>query len=276
MKNIFKLIFLFSLIINALSADSCSSITDSGQCKDDCKWVAAVTKACEAIENVMTEGCAAKTVEEDCPKIKSGNTAVCAWDATKTPKCEPVTADISSLCSAADTDVSTCTGVKSGDTVLCEFTPASPAKCVTKPVTFTGAITIKLKSVKGKAVVITLEPAAADKEKKVTAETAIKNLQLTGTSFTKDLTCKIASGSKLGDVDCTMDTAATKDTKYKLIEKSGSKVSFDGEDEFEGAITVDATEVTATEDASPSGSPDNNSSSYMKISALFTFLFLLF
>ena len=276
MKNIFKLIFLFSLIINSLSADSCSLITSEGSCKDDCEWVAAVPKACEAIENVMTDECAAVTVEGNCPNVKSGTTAVCVWAAAKTPNCGPVTADIATLCGNADTDASTCTAVKSGDTVLCEFTPASPAKCITKPVTFTGAITIKLKSVKGKAVVITLEPVEADQDKKVTAETTIKNLQLnSGSSFTKDLTCKIASGSKLGDVDCTMDTAATKDTKYKLIEKSSSKVSFDGADTFSGTLTVDATEVTATEDTSPSDSPDNNSS-YMKISAFFTFLFLLF
>ena len=53
MKNIFKLIFLFSLIINSLSADSCSSITSEGSCKDDCTWVPKVEKACEAIEDVM-------------------------------------------------------------------------------------------------------------------------------------------------------------------------------------------------------------------------------
>ena len=275
MKNIFKLIFLFSLIINSLSADSCSSITSEGSCTGECQWVAAVTKACEAIENVMTDECAAVTVEGNCPNVKSGTTAVCVWAAAKTPNCGPVTADIATLCGNADTDASTCTAVKSGDTVLCEFTPASPAKCITKPVTFTGAITIKLKSVKGKAVVITLEPAEADKDKKVTAETTIKNLQLnSGSSFTKDLTCKIASGSKLGDVDCTMDTAATKDTKYKLA-KSGS-VTFNGADTFSGTVTVNEDEVTATEDTSPtSDSPDNNSS-YMKISAFFTFLFLLF
>ena len=276
MKNIFKLIFLFSLIINSLSADSCSSITSSGSCTGECQWVAAVPKACEAIDEVMTEECGAETVEDDCPKITSGTTAVCVWAAAKTPNCGPVTANIATLCGAADTDESTCTAVKSGDTVLCEFTPASPEKCITAPVTFTGAITIKLKSVKGKAVVITLEPAEADQDKKVTAETAIKNLQLnSGSSFTKDLTCKIASGSKLGDVDCTMDTAATKDTKYKLIAKSGASVTFDGADTFSGAVTVNGDEVTATEDTSPSGSPDNNSS-YMKISAFFTFLFLLF
>jgi len=269
MKNIFKLIFLFSLIINSLSADSCSSITDSGQCKDDCEWVAAVTKACEAIDEVMTEECAAKTSADDCPKITIEETALCEWSTTV---CVPKTTNIDTLCGDADTDESTCTAVKSGTTVLCEFTPASPAKCITKPVKF-GATTIKLKSVKGKAVVITIEPVTADKDKKVTADTTIQNLQLnSGTSFTKDLTCKIASGSKLGDVDCTMDTAATKDTKYKL--KAKSTVTYKGNDDF-GTVTVNEDEVTATEDTSPSGSPDNNSS-YMKISAFFTFLFLLF
>ncbi len=275
MKNIFKLIFLFSLIINALSADSCSSITDESKCKDDCEWVPKVEKECTAIEEVMTNECGAETDSSKCPQIVSDSTPVCKWTADNKVKCGPLADDISDLCTAAADTKALCEAVKSGDTVLCEFSPEVAAHCVLKPVTFTGAITIKLKSVKGKAVVITLEPAAADKDLKVTAETAIKNLQLTGTSFTEDLTCKIASGSKLGDVDCTMDKAATKDTKYKLIAKSGSSVSFDGADTF-GTITVDATEVTATEDASPSGSTDNNSSSYMKISAFFTFLFLLF
>ena len=272
MKNIFKLIFLFSLIINSLSADSCSSITDQSKCSGDCTWVAAVTKACEAIDEVMTDDCGDEEEENDCKGVQIGDAVLCAWDANKTPKCGPATSAISGLCGAAVADESTCTGVKSGTTVLCEFTPASPAKCITAPVEF-GATTIKLKSVKGKTVVITIEPVTADKDKKVTADTTIQNLQLnSGTSFTKDLTCKIASGSKLGDVDCTMDTAATKDTKYKL--KAKSTVTYKGNDDF-GTVTVNEDEVTATEDTSPSGSPDNNSS-YMKISAFFTFLFLLF
>jgi hypothetical protein len=269
MKNIFKLIFLFSLIINSLSADSCSSITDQTQCKDECQWVAAITKACEAIDDVMTVECGNAADGTACAAIKSGSDAVCEMPSTT---CVPKTSAISGLCTNAVADESTCTKIKSGDTVLCEFTPASPDKCITKPVQF-GATTIKLKSVKGKAVVITLEPAAADKDKKVTADTTIQNLQLnSGSSFTKDLTCKIASGSKLGDVDCTMDTAATKDTKYKL--KAKSTVTYKGNDSF-GTVTVIEDEVTATEDTSPSDSPDNNSS-YMKISAFFTFLFLLF
>ena len=272
MKNIFKLIFLFSLIINSLSADSCSSITDQSKCSGDCTWVPKVNSACTAIEDVMTEECE-ETEQSNCANVKSDSTPVCEWSTTV---CVPKTSDIDTLCGAGDTKTK-CEAVKSGDIVLCEFTPEVAAHCALNPVTFTGAITIKLKSVKGKAVVITLEPAEADQDKKVTAETTIKNLQLnSGTSFTKDLTCVIASGSKLGDVDCTMDTAATKDTKYKLIAKSDSRVGFDGKDTFGGTITVDATEVTYTEDTSPSGSPDNNSSSYMKISSFFTFLFLLF
>ena len=272
MKNIFKLIFLFSLIINSLSADSCSSITDQSKCSGDCTWVPKVNSACTAITNVMTEECGAEKDQSKCPDIKSDSTPVCEWSTTV---CVPKTSDIDTLCGAGDTKTK-CEAVKSGETVLCEFTPEVAAHCALNPVTFSGAITIKLKSVKGKAVVITLEPVEADKDKKVTAETTIKNLQLTsGSSFTKDLTCKIASGSKLGDVDCTMDTAATKDTKYKLIEKSSSKVSFNGADTFSGTVTVNGDEVTATEDTSPSDSPDNNSS-YMKISAFFTFLFLLF
>ena len=275
MKNIFKLIFLFSLIINSLSADSCSSITDQTQCKDGCEWVSKVEKACEAIDKVMTDECAAKTLADDCPKIKIEETSLCVWTESAEVKCGPVAKNIADLCTAAVDTKTKCEAVKSGDTVLCEFSPEVAAHCALKPVTFTGAITIKLKSVKGKAVVITLEPVEADKDKEVTAETTIKNLQLnSGSSFTKDLTCKIASGSKLGDVDCTMDTAATKDTKYKLV-KSGASVTFNGADTFSGTVTVNEDEVTATEDTSPSDSPDNNSS-YMKISAFFTFLFLLF
>ena len=66
-----------------------------------------------------------------------------------------------------------------------------------------------------------------------------------------------------------MDTAATKDTKYKLIKKSSaSSVNYNVRDKF-GAITVDSTEVTATEDSS--NNPESGSSS-----SFFTFLFLLF
>ena len=274
MKIFFKFIFFISLIINALNA--CTG-KDKTACDSDstCTWVAQVVPAeCTAIENIMASECSVAGNATECAEIESTEEAeLCAFDET----CSDDATAIQGLCTAAVSTQKTCEGVKYGTTKLCTFTPEIPAHCAPNPVTFAGDITITLKSVKGKAVVITIAPAAADKDKEVTAETEIENLQLTsGSSFTKDLTCVIASGSKLGDVDCTMDTAATKDTKYKLIAKSNSQVSFDGADTFSGTVTVDATEVAATEETSPSGSPDNNSSSYMKISSFFTFLFLLF
>ena len=277
MKIFLQTILYFSLIINALNA--CAG-KGSSECSSDttCQWVEAVLAKCEAIANVLTTECEnAKGSETSCKGIKNGETSLCAFtegeDATKN-KCEPITATITGLCGTNDAKASeaACTGIKGGSTVLCAFTAGAEAQCKSVPVQF-GATTIKLKSVKGKAVVITIEPVAADKEKKVTEDTTIQNLQLnSGTSFTKDLTCKIASGSTLGDVDCTMDTAATKDTKYKLIAKS--TVTYKGNDNF-GTVTVDGTEVTATEDTSSPTSPENNSS-YLKISSFFTFLFLLF
>ena len=277
MKILFKIIFFISLIINALNA--CAG-KDKTACDNDatCSWDAGEAAECTAKEGIMASECSAANENTGtCSAVvTTDNTPLCEFQAGDPNTCTVLTDDIEDLCTNAATNKGTCEGVLSGETVLCEFTPEIPGQCITAPVTFSGAITIKLKSVKGKAVVITLEPAAADQDKTVTAETEIENLQLTsGSSFTKDLTCVIASGSKLGDVDCTMDTAATKDTKYKLIIKASSQVGFEGKDTFSGTITVDATEVTYTEDTSPSGSPDNNSS-YMKISSFFTFLFLLF
>ena len=280
MKILFKIIFFISLIINALNA--CAG-KDESACKSDatCSWDAGEEATCTAKANILADECSAAIASSAaCAAIKDTKAAeLCSFkegeDEENPNTCTVKTDAIADLCTAAVADQATCEGVKSDTTELCTFTDAI-GDCNDIPrASFTGDITIKLKSVKGKAVVITLEPAEADKT--VTAETEIENLQLTsGSSFTKDLTCVIASGSKLGDVDCTMDTAATKDTKYKLIAKASSQVGFDGKDTFSGTITVDATEVTYTEDTSPSGSPDNNSSSYMKISSFFTFLFLLF
>ena len=281
MKILFKIIFFISLIINVLNQCSGKGKTACNS-DNDCTWSETAAAKCVAKQDIMDSDCTgANTNEGTCTGIVAGEVELCTFQAGATSgdpnTCTVKTETIAGLCTAAVADENTCKGVKSGETELCTFTAAIPGQCITKPVSFTGAITITLKSVKGKAVVITIAPAAADKDKTVTAETAIENLQLTsGSSFTKDLTCVIASGSKLGDVACTMDTAATKDTKYKLIAKSGESVSFDGEDDFEGTtITVDATEVAATEETSPSD-PENNSSSYMKISSFFTFLFLLF
>ena len=284
MKILLKIIFFITLIINVLNA--CSGKGKSA-CNSDntCTWEETASARCTAITDIMSTDCTSSNADSGtCAAVKTTeNVELCTFDDTTSNTCTVKTSVIEGLCTNAATNQGTCEGVLKGTTKLCTFTEATGTcndnnqEVLPDPVTFSGDITITLKSVKGKAVVITIKPAEADKNKEVTAETAIENLQLTsGTSFTKDLTCTIASGSKLGDVTCTMDTAATKDTKYKLIEKSGESVSFDGEDDFEGDVTVDATEVAATEETSPSGSPDNNSSSYMKISSFFTFLFLLF
>ena len=277
MKTILNILFFISLIINYLNADACSGKAQAN-CSGDCVWKAEVAATCTIIDGVLTTECnAAVSQKTDCEGVVSGTEKVCAWtDAAGTDpdKCEPKTAAITTLCSAKTASESACTGVKSGNVVLCEYTPMVPGKCNAVPVTFSTS-TIKLKSVKGKNVVITIEPASGDTSKKVTDDTTIKNLQLnSGESFTKDLTCKIVSGSTLGDVDCTMDTAATKDTKYKLIAKSGATVTYEGNDKF-GTVTVDPTEVTATEDSS--NNPESgSSSSFLKITSFFTFLFLLF
>ena len=280
MKILFKIIFFTSLIINVLNQCSGKGKTACNS-DEDCTWSETAAAKCVAKQDIMDSDCTgANTNEGTCTGIVAGEVELCTFQAGATSgdpnTCTVKTETIAGLCTAAVADENTCKGVKSGSTELCTFTDAAGTCNDIPRETFSGDITIKLKSVKGKAVVITIVPAEADKNKEVTAETEIENLQLTsGSSFTKDLTCVIASGSKLGDVDCTMDTAATKDTKYKLIAKSDSRVGFDGKDTFGGTITVDATEVTYTEDTSPSGSPDNNSS-YMKISSFFTFLFLLF
>jgi hypothetical protein len=277
MKTILNILFFISLIINSLNADACSEKAQ-GNCSGDCVWKAEVAATCTIIEGVLTTECnAAVASDTACKAVVSGTEEVCSWTAatdSDPKKCEPKTAVITTLCTPKTASESECTGVKSGNVVLCEYTPKVPGKCNAVPVTFSTS-TIKLKSVKGKNVVITIEPASGDTSKKVTDDTTIKNLQLnSGESFTKDLTCKIVSGSTLGDVECTMDTAATKDTKYKLIAKSGATVTYEGNDTF-GTITVDPTEVTATEDSS--NNPESgSSSSFLKITSFFTFLFLLF
>ena len=136
-------------------------------------------------------------------------------------------------------------------------------------------MTIKLTSVKVKNVEVTIIPDNEDIDKKVTSDTIIENLQLSsGSSFTEDLTCKISTGSKLGTVICTMEKAATKDTKYKLIAKGESKVNLKGDDAFNG-VKINDNEVTATEDNNNTNT-DQGNSSYLKFSVFIALLVILF
>ena len=177
-------------------------------------------------------------------------------------------------CAAANGDSTACKGVKSTAESLCTFTKGTEAHCKDAPVTFK-ELTIKLTSVKVKNVEVTIIPDNEDIDKKVTSDTIIENLQLSsGSSFTEDLTCKISTGSKLGTVICTMEKAATKDTKYKLIAKGESKVNLKGDDTFNG-VKINDNEVTATEDNNNTNT-DQGNSSYLKFSVFIALLVILF
>ena len=212
MKILFKIIFFISLIINVLNACSGKGKTE---CNSDntCRWDETASARCTAIAGIMADVCsAANTDSTECGGVTTtGNVELCSFVPAATSAdsntCTVITSVIEGLCTNAATNQGTCEGVLKGETKLCAFTEATGTcndnnqEVLPDPVTFSGDITITLKSVKGKAVVITIKPAEADKNKEVTAETAIENLQLTsGSSFTKDLTCKIASGFKLGDL----------------------------------------------------------------------------
>jgi hypothetical protein len=116
---------------------------------------------------------------------------------------------------------------------------------VTAGETFT-SVTITLTSVSDKSVVVGLTVGEADKDKKTTAAASIGSLSLTdGSSFTKAMICKIPASSKLSSVTCSIDTAVTVGTKYKLI--GTATITSEGRDNF-GTVTVDTSkEVTATE-----------------------------
>ena len=138
--------------------------------------------------------------------------------------------------------------------------------------TFT-SVQITLTSVSDKSVVVGLTVGEADKDKTTTAAASIGSLSLTdGSSFTKTMTCKIAASSKLSSVTCSIDTAVTVGTKYKL--SGTATITSEGGDEF-GTVTVDTTEVAATE---PEKKETNNESSSfgLKICSLLSLFFFLF
>ena len=87
------------------------------------------------------------------------------------------------------------------------------------------------------------------------------------------MTCKIAASSKLSSVTCSIDTAVTVGTKYKL--SGTATITSEGGDNF-GTVTVDTSkEVTATE---PEKKETNNESSSfgLKICSLLSLFFFLF
>ena len=133
-----------------------------------------------------------------------------------------------------------------------------------------GNLKVKAISVSQNSVVVAITLQDGDENKRLSDNASIKNLKLVDNgSFNQDLTCTINKGSKLSSVICTMQTAATDGSKYKL---SGTDVEFEseGEDEF-GSVEIDNTEALAFTDDS-----ENDTSSWLKNSIILFIYALLF
>lgn len=150
---------------------------------------------------------------------------------------------------------------------------ATPATPVT-PVTI-GTSKLKVSSVSGTSVVVAITlDTAEDASKVLTAAAAINGLKLVDSStFEQALTCNIAAGTIPSSVTCTMTTAATSGTKYKL--SGTAAIASTGTDEF-GAVTVQADEVTATDPPSGGDNTPTNISSWIKNSVMLFIFTLLF
>lgn len=268
--------------INSANDDKCASANeDSATClkvKSDAEELCTFTpgtNVCAAKNSANDAACAAANADsETCSAVKDGeNVELCTFT-QGTNECAAKNPANDAACAAANADSATCLAVKSTPESLCTFTEGTEGHCKEPSVTFK-ELTIQLTSVKAKNVEVTIIPDDEDIDKKVTSDTIIENLQLSsGSSFTEDLTCKISTGSKLGTVICTMEKAATKDNKYKLIAKGESKVNLKGDDTFNG-VKINDNEVTATEDNN-NNNTDQGNSSYLKFSVFVALLVILF
>ena len=268
--------------INSANDDKCASANeDSATClkvKSDAEELCTFTpgtNVCAAKDPANDDTCgAANKDSETCLAVKDGeNVELCTFT-EGTNVCAAKNSANDAACAAANADSATCLAVKSTPESLCTFTEGTEGHCKEPSVTFK-ELTIQLTSVKAKNVEVTIIPDDEDIDKKVTSDTIIENLQLSsGSSFTEDLTCKISTGSKLGTVICTMEKAATKDNKYKLIAKGESKVNLKGDDTFNG-VKINDNEVTATEDNN-NNNTDQSNSSYLKFSVFVALLVILF
>ena len=143
------------------------------------------------------------------------------------------------------------------------------------PITI-GTSKLKVSSVSQKNVVVAITlDTAGDANKALTADATINDLKLvdSSASFSQALTCNIASGSTLSTVSCTMGTAATAGTKYKL--SGTASIVSKGADKF-GAVTVQTDEVTATDPPSGGDNTPTNISSWIKNSVMLFIFTLLF
>ena len=178
--------------------------------------------------------------------------------------------------------------VNDGESISCGTTPepAVPEPAVPEPVVpgpeepdetdeltpqEFGDLKLKAISVSQNNVVVAITLVQdEDENKRLSDNASIKNLKLVDNgSFSQDLTCTINKGSKLSSVICTMQTAATDGSKYKL---SGTDVEFksEGDDEF-GSVEIEDTEALAFTDDS-----ESDTSSWLKNSIILFLFALLF
>ena len=288
MSNILKLIYLVSLILYSLCTD-CSGLNQA-QCEaasSECTFTQTAAATCEGT------GCTLKTGTTTC-QTSQGCTYTPAVDASCTGEgcavnsdgngCSPVEG-----CSFTAASDASCTGtgcgITDGNCVTsngCTYKEASGTCSAkggqgnegneeTSPTTFT-TTSIKLTSVSGKNVVLSITPVEAEKDYKTTSKASITGLSLTdGDQFTESLTCEIPSDSKLSSVTCTIKNAATDGNKYKL--SGTATITSTGNDVFGTATPDTNSEVTAS---TQNDAPENGSNShYLQFSfMIFMFLFL--
>jgi hypothetical protein len=260
MSNILKSIYLVSLILYSLCTD-CSTLQ-----KADCQAASTECTYSETAATCQGTGCTVVTGTTTC-QTSDG----CSFtDPADTSTC---TGTDCSLSGTACVKTAGCTYVAPVGTCSAKAVDQDPNEGdeVTSPTTFT-TTTIKLTSVSGKNVVLSITPVEAEKNYKTTSKASITGLSLTdGDQFTESLTCEIPSGSKLSSVTCTIKNAATDGNKYKL--SGTATITSTGNDVFGTATPDTNSEVTAStqNDAPESGS----NSHYLQFSfIIFMFLFL--
>ena len=288
MSNILKLIYLISLILYSLCTDcselekeeceeassectytetaekcegtGCSLVTGTTNCQtsNGCNYTPAVEASCTG------EGCALKGDNSGCV-----NESGCSFTAASEAECTGTgctvsgTGCVTSNGCAYKAPVGTCSAKAGPENP--EVVPPTPSE----PSTFT-TITIKLISVSGNNIVISITPDTEnEKEYKTSAKATISGLSLVDSgSFNQELKCEISSGYKLSSSICTIQTAASDGNKYKL---SGTpSITSSGSDVF-GTVSIDSTiEVIAT----TINDDDDNSFKFKYSFMIFLFLFL--
>ncbi len=263
MSNILKLIYLISLILYSLCTE-CSGLSKS-QCQEassDCTYSESAAETCEGTGCSLVTGTTTCKTSQGCTYNEGDPTNSVAPSCTGDPNCVV----------SGDTCVTTngCTYVPAVGT--CSAKTVNPNDNIeeTSPTTFT-TTSIKLTSVSGKNVVLSITPVEAEKDYKTTAKASITGLSLTdGDQFTESLTCEIPSGSKLSSVTCTIKNAATDGNKYKL--SGTATITSTGNDVFGTATPDTNSEVTAS---TQNDEPQGSNSHYLQFSfMIFMFLFL--